>query len=125
MYCRACGKELVDTAEVCIQCGSRPLAGNKFCPGCGTENVPTAEFCIKCGRRFSAGSEQKDWLATLLFSVFLGGLGIDRFYLGYTTLGILKLCTGGGCGIWWLIDLILIVTGDMKDAEGRPLKKSF
>ena len=65
----------------------------------------------------------KDWMVTLLLSIFVGALGIDRFYLGYTGLGILKLLTGGGCGIWWLIDLILIVTGSMTDAQGNALVK--
>ena len=65
----------------------------------------------------------KDWLVTLLLSIFVGGLGIDRFYLGHIGLGILKLITFGGCGIWWLIDLIIIVTGGMKDANGMPLVK--
>ena len=54
--------------------------------------------------------EKKSFLVTLLLSIFLGGLGIDRFYLGYIPLGIVKLITGGGCGIWWLIDIILIAT---------------
>jgi len=66
----------------------------------------------------------KEWLVALLLSVFLGQLGIDRFYLGYTTLGIVKLITVGGCGIWWLIDLIMIAMNNMPDAQGRPLKKS-
>ncbi len=50
-------------------------------------------------------------------------LGIDRFYMGYTGLGILKLCTCGGAGIWAIIDLILIAMNKMKDANGNPLVK--
>jgi len=64
----------------------------------------------------------KEFIVALLLSIFVGGLGIDRFYLGYITLGILKLITGGGCGIWWLVDLILIVMDKLPDAQGRPLK---
>lgn len=65
----------------------------------------------------------KDWLVALLLSIFLGSLGVDRFYLGYTGLGILKLITCGGVGVWWLIDLILIATGSMKDSNGQLLVK--
>ena len=58
---------------------------------------------------------------TLIISILLGELGIDRFYLGYTKLGILKLITGGGFGIWWLVDIYLIATGKMKDVDGNAL----
>lgn len=54
--------------------------------------------------------KDKKWIVALLFSIFLGWLGIDRFYLKYIGTGILKLITLGGLGIWWLIDLILIAT---------------
>lgn len=63
----------------------------------------------------------RKFTTTWLLSYFLGTLGIDRFYLGYTGLGIAKLLTFGGFGIWSLIDLILILTGQMKDAQGRGL----
>lgn len=66
----------------------------------------------------------RDWLVTVLISFFLGTLGIDRFYLGYTGLGILKLITLGGCGIWWLIDLILIAMGNLADSRGLPLRRN-
>ncbi|MBM9459930.1 NINE protein [Nocardioides sp. zg-536] len=64
----------------------------------------------------------KEWLTTLLISLFLGGFGIDRFYLGQTGLGIAKLLTCGGCGVWSIIDLILIAMRKLPDAQGRPLR---
>lgn len=54
-------------------------------------------------------SQLKDPTIALVFSVCLGGLGIDRFYVGDIGLGVLKLVTGGGCGIWWIIDLFFIM----------------
>jgi len=63
----------------------------------------------------------KSKTTTLILSILLGELGVDRFYLGYTGLGILKLVTFGGFGIWWIIDIIKIVTGSMKDAQGNDL----
>ncbi len=67
--------------------------------------------------------KQRSFVVTLILSILLGGLGVDRFYLGYIGLGIVKLITGGGFGIWWLIDIILIATGKMKDADGNELAK--
>jgi TM2 domain-containing membrane protein YozV len=81
-----------------------------------------AEICIKCGVRLRRGAE-KDWLVALLLSFFVGGLGVDRFYLGYVGLGVLKLVTLGGCGVWWLIDFILIAMNKLPDAEGNPLRQ--
>ena len=69
----------------------------------------------------NSNTGDKDWLVTLILSILVGGLGIDRFYLGKVGTGILKLITFGGFGIWWVIDIILIVTGSMKDSEGKEL----
>lgn len=64
---------------------------------------------------------RREYVTALLLSIFLGSLGIDRFYLGQTGLGIGKLLTFGGCGIWSLIDLILIAMRKVTDNEGLPL----
>ena len=65
----------------------------------------------------------RDWLTAVLLSLFVGTLGIDRFYLGYMGLGLLKLITLGGCGLWTLIDLVLIAIGSVPDADGLPLRR--
>jgi len=64
---------------------------------------------------------QRNWLTALLLCIFLGWLGIHRFYTGYVVIGVIQLLTGGGCGIWALIDLILIAVGSYRDVQGRPL----
>lgn len=65
---------------------------------------------------------KRKYIVALLLSIFVGSLGVDRFYMGYVGLGILKLITLGGCGIWWLIDLILIATHSLRDVDGEELE---
>jgi TM2 domain-containing membrane protein YozV len=69
-------------------------------------------------------SNRRSFIVALLLSIFVGGLGVDRFYLGYIGLGIVKLLTAGGCGVWSIIDIILIATGKLKDADGNQLDRS-
>jgi TM2 domain-containing membrane protein YozV len=66
-------------------------------------------------------NSEKDWMVTLILAILVGGLGIDRFYSGSILLGVLKLVTFGGLGLWWLIDLIMLVTGSYKDGDGNPI----
>ena len=66
-------------------------------------------------------SSRREYNATWILSFLLGHFGVDRFYLGYVWLGVAKLLTGGGFGIWYLVDLILVLTGQMKDADGNEL----
>lgn len=65
-----------------------------------------------------AAADKPSQLIALLLCFFVGGLGIHRFYLGYTWQGVVQLLTAGGCGIWALIDLIRIITGDLKPKNG-------
>ena len=69
-----------------------------------------------------SGQPCKSQAIAFILSIFLGTLGIDRFYLGSIGLGILKLITIGGCGVWAIIDNIIIGIGLMKDAEGNSLE---
>lgn len=70
-----------------------------------------------------AAVSRRDWLVALLLAIFLGNLGIDRFYAGHIGLGILKLCTCGGFGIWSIVDIILLAVGNYRDVEGLPLQR--
>lgn len=60
----------------------------------------------------------KDKTTAIILSALLGGLGVDRFYLGYPGMGVLKLLTGGCFGILWIIDIINIATGKLLPADG-------
>ena len=53
-------------------------------------------------------TEFKDPTLSLVLSVLVGGLGVDRFYIGDIGAGVGKLLTGGGLGVWWLVDLFII-----------------
>jgi len=67
----------------------------------------------------SNGFSPRSRLVALLLCWFLGVFGAHRFYVGKVGTGVLMLVTVGGMGIWWLIDLIIIVVGSFRDAEGR------
>lgn len=90
----------------------------------GYQGYPQQQQQWGVQQQYGQVSTQKDWLTTLLLCIFLGGFGIHRFYTGHTAIGVVQLLTLGGCGIWALIDLIMIITGDFKDSNGYPLLKS-
>ena len=69
-----------------------------------------------------AKESDKNWNVAVCLSLFLGYLGVDRFYLGCIGLGILKLVTFGGMGIWWMVDLVLLLMGKMRDADDYELR---
>ena len=83
-----------------------------------TESAP-----VQSGQMVAETVSPKSRLATTILAWVLGGLGVDRFYTGHIVLGIVKLLTWGGFGIWWIIDFIMAVTGKRKDKQGRLISK--
>jgi hypothetical protein len=64
----------------------------------------------------------KEWLTMVLIAWLAGGFGVDKFYKGETGLGVAKLLTCGGCGIWSLYDAIMILLRKQHDVDGRPYR---
>jgi TM2 domain-containing membrane protein YozV len=97
----------------------------KFCHACGTSIDARAEVCPKCGVRqvgSAPGISDKRILPVFLLCLFLGGLGVHRFYVGKVGTGIAIILTFCGfLGIWPLIDLILILTSNFTDSKGNKI----
>jgi len=104
MYCPNCGKQIDDRAVVCVNCG-----------------VAIANPAVTSSLIGADGVQRYDWLTTLLLCFFLGGLGVHSFYTKKTGIGIAQLLTLGGCGIWALVDLIMIITDSYRDGNGNAL----
>jgi len=137
MFCRNCGNSLDANASVCTKCGVLRGKGVKHCWNCAKSPDPNAAICLSCGadlgnsaRRAgtplggAAGGKSK--VTAGILGILLGGLGVHRFYLGYTTIGIvqvvLTICTFGFAGIWGLVEGICILCGQLNiDAAGLPL----
>jgi len=107
----------------------------KYCPECGTLIAADAETCPNCGLKQpvyidekvveeNTKDKQQKWLTTLLLCWFLGVFGVHRFYTGHTMIGFIQLITLGGCGVWVIIDLVMIIMGKFVDADGNPIVNS-
>ncbi len=140
MYCRNCGRDLIGRPGICPGCGAKPTAGTGYCQACGSATDTLAEVCVHCGARLSrANVSPKSRLAAALLCFFLGELGIHRFYIGKigTGVAILALNAVGTltawflvgipflvvAGIWVFVDLILILIGVMRDADGLEITR--
>ena len=143
MKCARCGFDNPIEAHFCKECGaplevtSRQESNEQNSPPPGPQNAPPP-YAYQ-GSQWNPPPPPYDappnvppyvevisassrWVA-LLLCIFLGGLGVHRFYVGKIGSGIVYLLTGGVFGIGWLVDLIMIACGSFTDASGAPLKQ--
>ncbi|WP_024615563.1 NINE protein [Clostridium sp. Ade.TY] len=145
MYCKNCGEKIEnEKAVICVKCGTKVGDCKNFCGNCGESvSSETQEVCLKCGCSLkdpftkklkdmandTVNGQGKSKLAAALLAFFLGNLGIHRFYLGYTTYGIIFLVlfflgfftfgiTTFVVFIWALIDFIRILVGNLEPVNG-------
>ncbi len=143
-YCKYCGMPFEnENVAFCSNCGAPKGEGNNYCWNCGQQTYPNANVCTCCGVNLGntrmPAADQKSKLAAGLLGIFLGGLGIHNFYLGYMSKGIIQLVMSivgavftclifgafivAAAEIWGFIEGILILAGSIStDANGVPLK---
>ena len=130
MNCFSCGTPNAVNAAYCVRCGAMLPSSRNYCPRCNRYFDPSVRYYSICGNPtipgVGAGSpyavSSKDWLTALLLCILVGCLGVHRFYCGKIGTGILWLLTGGCFGIGWIIDVILIASGEFTDCYGYKLK---
>lgn len=103
-----------------------------YCPNCGKPVNEETNFCPNCGMPLKSISEPKPaketvsdddrWLITLLLCILVGSLGVHRFYTGNILTGVLMLITLGGCGVWTIVDIVMIAGNTYRDGDGKTLK---
>ena len=131
VYCRSCDhpininneSDIYNPDLICPNCGNPLFGGDSYCYRCGKPTFPTDTRCINCGAYLVKPSAK--WETTLLLAVFFGWFGVHRFYTRHYITGLLQLLTIGGLGIWTIIDIIRLLTGDFKDANGIPIRLNF
>ena len=123
--CTECGRFICEECKVNIN-------GKAVCKSCVENNIFSSNQGYKYNRyNYNRSNQQgynnydvrkstqKSWLVTLLLCLFVGTLGVHRFYVGKIATGILQLLTFGGFGIWTLVDFILIACKKFTDAKGN------
>lgn len=120
--CPVCGAPM--ESNVCEYCGYKETAAvSTVVPQQNTVAEPQGYNQNVANGGTVAGVSKKDKTVALLLCIFLGCLGIHRFYVGKIGTGILYLLTGAVFGIGWIVDIILIAMGKFKDGFDLPLQQ--
>ncbi|MBN2807780.1 MAG: TM2 domain-containing protein [Prolixibacteraceae bacterium] len=101
-----------ENEKYCFNCGNVIDSRTSVCPNCQVAQPDVVRN----------SSINMKWVTTLLLCWILGVFGVHRFYLGRVGSGILMLITLGGFGIWYLVDLIVVITGNFKDENGEVIR---
>ncbi|MBQ8149204.1 MAG: TM2 domain-containing protein [Clostridia bacterium] len=123
MYCSQCGKQISEQAKFCPECGASNQATQTVTRA---SNQPIVVNVINNNNNTNTTTDEmmfpskSRWTAFFL-CFFLGYLGIHKFYVGKTGMGLLYLFTGGLFGVGWVIDTIILLFGGSSDKWGRPL----
>lgn len=112
-----------DNEKYCVECGQIINKKAVVCPHCGCAQpyMDTVDQDSPNKPRFTGKPKELNsrWVITVILAIVIGGLGAHRFYTGKIGTGILMLITGGGCGIWYLIDIFMVCTEEYRDADGQ------
>ena len=118
-------------ARFCTNCGNELEEYHHCCPNCGNAVKNTSKPSTNS---YSESNTNRSKVIAGLLGIFLGGLGVHNFYLGYYQKGLIQLlCTlflskltfgvvGFAMAVWGLVEGIQILTGSINvDAQGNPL----
>ncbi len=132
MKCPHCHQEISDTAQFCSHCGEKMILPQNHCPNCGHVINPNDRVCSACGFQLPVQRaiviHEKSKAVAVLLGLFLGGLGVHNFYLGYSSKGFIQVClflggfltfglTSLASVIWALVETVLILVGTI-DRDG-------
>ncbi len=129
----------MENVKYCIKCGSQIPVDAMICPVCGANQTQQAQAeqqqytqqplqqsvqqSNQAQDNLGVSDKEKNTALILCILPYVVQIhGLHRFYTGHIGIGIIQLLTWVGCGIWTLVDLIKIISGNFKDAEGKPLK---